>query len=95
MPESEDKVGRLQQKLYATAKADPERRFHSLRDKVYRMDVLQRAWEEVRKNRGAPGVDGVSINDIEEQGAEAFLHALQRELASAFESAGDHRPTLG
>lgn len=84
---SSEKVDRFKEELYAAAKADPKRRFHSLRDKVYRMDILQYAWDQVRKNHGAPGVDGVSIDDIEEQGAQAFLHALQRELLT-----GSYRP---
>ncbi len=52
-----DRVRALQHVLYRAAKADPERRFHALRDKVYREDVLQRAWYAVRRNNGAPGID--------------------------------------
>jgi hypothetical protein len=40
----------LQHALYRAAKANPRRRFHALRDKVYREDVLQRAWHAVRRN---------------------------------------------
>ena len=53
-----DRVRALQHALYRSAKADPNRRFHSLRDKVYREDVLWRAWVAVRANNGAPGIDG-------------------------------------
>jgi RNA-directed DNA polymerase len=49
----QDKVRELQRTLYRAAKADPGRRFHTLYDKVYRRDVLERAWELVRANRGA------------------------------------------
>jgi RNA-directed DNA polymerase len=58
---AEDKVRRLQVKLYQAAKRSPGRRFHALYDKVYRQDVLHRAWEQVRRNRGAAGVDGITI----------------------------------
>jgi RNA-directed DNA polymerase len=51
----QDKVRELQRTLYRAAKADPGRRFHALYDKVHRRDVLKRAWELVRANRGAAG----------------------------------------
>ncbi len=53
----QDKVRELQRTLYRAAKADPGRRFHALYDKVYRRDVLERAWGQVRANRGAAGID--------------------------------------
>ena len=60
-----DRVRELQRTLYRAAKADPGRRFHVLYDKVYRRDVLERAWELVRANRGAAGIDKQSIADVE------------------------------
>jgi len=50
-----DPVCALQHALYRAAKADPKRRFHALRDKIYRRDVLSRAWVAVRRNNAAPG----------------------------------------
>ena len=70
----------LQAVLYRSAKQDPTRRFHALYDKVARADVLVRAWGEVRANRGAPGVDGTSIEDVEESGVETFLEQIARSL---------------
>jgi RNA-directed DNA polymerase len=70
----------LQNGLYLAAKADVRRRSHSLHDKVCRADVLQEAWERVRKNRGAAGVDGETIQQIDEYGAERLLSELQDEL---------------
>lgn len=66
--------------LYRSAKQDPQRKFHALYDKVGRPDILARAWSEVRANRGAPGVDGISIGDIEESGVDAFLAELATAL---------------
>ncbi len=68
-----DSVRALQHALYRAAKADPGRRFHALRDKVYRRDVLQRAWEDVRRNGGAAGIDRITIADVEEYGVSRLL----------------------
>jgi RNA-directed DNA polymerase len=81
--EKVDKVRALQRVLYRSAKQEPHRRFHALFDKVARGDVLWRAWVDVATNRGAAGVDGVSIADIEAGGAvrvRAFLDGLGAEL---------------
>jgi group II intron reverse transcriptase/maturase len=82
-----DKTRELQRKLYLAAKRSPSRRFHALYDKVHRRDFLGRGWDEVRRNRGAPGVDGVTIDDIEERGVEEFLDGLAAELRD-----GTYRP---
>ncbi|MCA1704599.1 MAG: hypothetical protein LC808_15590, partial [Actinobacteria bacterium] len=62
------------------AKQDPNRRFHALYHHVGRTDILWWAWQQVRANRGAPGVDGVTIEDIEESGVGAFLDELAQAL---------------
>ena len=66
--ETLDAVRALQHALYRAAKADPGRRFHALYDKVHRRDVLQRAWSQVRRNNGAPGIDQTTLADVEEYG---------------------------
>ena len=71
-----DTVRELQRTLYRAAKADPGRRFHALYDKVYRRDVLERAWELVRANKGAAGVDQQTIADVEEYGVAKLLDEL-------------------
>jgi RNA-directed DNA polymerase len=82
-----DAVRALQHALYRAAKADPGRRFHALYDKVSRRDVLQRAWEQVRRNRGAPGIDQVTIAQVEQSGVDRLLD----KLAGALED-GSYRP---
>ncbi len=84
-----DKVRELQRRLWAAAKRAPGRRFHALYDHVWRSDVLREAWERVRRNRGAAGVDGQSIRDVEQHGVERFLEALGAELR-----AGTYRPDV-
>jgi len=83
-----DKVRQLQRQLYVCAKESRSRRFHALYDRIYRRDVLWEAWERVRRNRGAAGIDAVSIQSIEESGAEVFVDSLHEILR-----AGSYRPT--
>jgi RNA-directed DNA polymerase len=85
--EGVDRVRALQRVLYRCAKQDRDRRFHALFDKVARGDVMRRAWGEVRANRGAPGVDGVTIEQIERSGVGDFLDELAARLR-----AGKYRP---
>ena len=61
------KVRELQRRLWAAAKQSPERRFHALYDRVHRGDVLWEAWERVRANRGAAGVDQVTLAYVQEE----------------------------
>jgi len=76
-PES---VGKLQGALHAKAKKEPACRFHSLYDKLYRKDVLWHAWRCCRTNGGAPGVDGVTFEQIESGGVGGWLEELTKEL---------------
>jgi group II intron reverse transcriptase/maturase len=75
-----DRTRALQHALYRAAKADPSRRFHALFDKVCRRDVLDRAWEQVRRNRGAAGIDRVTLATVEEYGVTRLLDELAAEL---------------
>ena len=78
--ETPDKVRELQIKLYRKAKSEPGFRFYQLYDKVYREDVLLRAWVQAKANQGAPGVDGESFEAIESKGVMEWLNGLRKEL---------------
>ncbi len=75
-----DRVRGLQRRLWAAAKRSPERRFHALYDRIHRGDVLMEAWRRVRANRGAAGIDGVTLADVEAHGVERMLDELARDL---------------
>ena len=76
----EDNVRRLQGRLRDVAKQQPGRKFHALYDRISRRDVLEEAWNQVRRNQGAAGVDAQTIAAIEQDGVERFLEAIQTEL---------------
>ena len=81
-------VRELQRKLWAAAKQSPERRFHALCDRVHRGDVLWEAWCRVRENRGAAGVDRVTLAFVQEEyGVQRLLAELQTGLRE-----GTYRP---
>jgi len=71
----------LQRKLYTKAKQEPAYRFYALYDKIWRADILVFAYRLVRANKGSPGVDGMSFEDIEQTiGIDAFLLELAQDL---------------
>jgi RNA-directed DNA polymerase len=78
------KVFALRQKLYRKAKREPKFRFYTLYDRICRPDVLRAAWNRVARNEGAPGVDGVSIQQIraDAQGEVTFLKEIEESLRS-------------
>lgn len=77
---SVDKVQELQRKLYLSAKESKSRRFHAIYDKIYRDDVLLKAWKRVKWNDGNAGIDNKTIKYIEESGLEEFLKESKTEL---------------
>jgi RNA-directed DNA polymerase len=81
------KVRQLQVGLFMAAKRSRSRRFHALYDRICRGDVLAEAWERVKANKGAAGVDGETLSMIEQEGVETFLQDIQQHLRT-----GMYRP---
>jgi len=84
-----DHARKLQRTLYRVAKQQPERRFALLYDKVCRQDILQEAWQRVKSNKGAAGVDNVDIDEIREYGEARFLGEIEQGLRN-----GSYRASL-
>src|SRR5437867_6254673 len=81
------KVRELQRRLYMAAKRSPERRFHALYDRIFRGDVLEEAWRRVKAKRGAAGIDGETLDEIEQRGVAEFLRGIEQDLQE-----GRYRP---
>ena len=75
-----EKSRQLQRNLYLAAKKDKQRRFHALYDRIFRLDILWRAWKEVRENKGSAGIDNITFEMIEEYGVEEYLLDIQEDL---------------
>ena len=72
----------LRRSLYVKAKAEPSWRFWGLYVHVCKMETLREAYQMARSNDGAPGIDGVTFEAIEERGAEVFLVQIRDELVT-------------
>jgi len=77
----------LREKIYIKAKSEPDWRFWGLYVHVCKIETIEEAYRQAKANNGAPGIDGVSFKDIEEQGREAFLQAIQEDLLT-----GNYQP---
>jgi len=72
----------LRRKVYLKAKADKTWRFWGLYVHVCKMETLKWAYRDAKENNGAPGIDGITFEDIEKSGLEGFLEQIQSELVS-------------
>lgn len=75
-----DKIRTFQRKIYFKAKSEPDFRFYQLYDKIYRADILHYAYRSAKANGGSAGVDGVTFEQIESEGAEEWLSGIRKEL---------------
>jgi len=77
-----EKIFLLRQKLYRKAKLEPRFRFYALYDRIYRQDVLEAAWRRVAANGGAPGVDGITIKQVDDLagGVGGLLSSIREDL---------------
>ena len=75
-----DGMTELQSNLYQAAKRDPHRRFHALYDKLALPYVLEAAWQMVRQNNGAPGIDQQTLEQVEAEGVPEFLAGIAQAL---------------
>ena len=75
-----ERVRDFQRKLYQKAKQEKDFRFYRLYDKIYLRHFLEEAYKRVKANRGAPGVDGVTFEQIESEGLEAFLENIRKDV---------------
>jgi group II intron reverse transcriptase/maturase len=82
-----ENVRALQRALYVAAKRNGQRKFPALLDRIARPDVLRAAWEQVRRNRGAAGIDGETLKAVEVYGVERMLAELRERLLT-----GRYRP---
>ncbi|MEA3135054.1 MAG: RNA-directed polymerase, partial [Gammaproteobacteria bacterium] len=80
MIKAPDQLQDLRRKIYAKAKAEPQWRFWGLYVHVCKRETLQAAYAMAKSNDGAPGIDGVTFEAIEEQGVEEFLQQIRDEL---------------
>jgi retron-type reverse transcriptase len=83
-----EKVRQLQRRLWVCARTSKAQRFHALYDRIHRSDVLWEAWKRVRSNKGAAGVDEITLRSIEERGVTQFLEGIQADL-----KAGQYPPS--
>src|SRR5258708_176661 len=70
----------LRRRIYVKAKTEPTWRFWGLYVHVCKMETLQEAYQMAKSNKGAPGIDGITFDAIEESGVESFLKQIQDEL---------------
>ena len=82
MIKASSSVQDLRRRIYLKAKAEPAWRFWGLYVHICKMETLQEAYETAKSNDGAPGVDGVTFDAVEESGVESFLKQIRDALVN-------------
>src|SRR5208282_3463747 len=80
MTKSPSSLQDLRRRIYVKAKAEPTWRFWGLYVHVCKRETLQEAYQMAKSNKGAPGIDGITFEAIEESGVESFLKQIREEL---------------
>jgi RNA-directed DNA polymerase len=80
MTKSPSSLQDLRRRIYVKAKAEPTWHFWGLYVHVCKRETLQEAYQMAKSNNGAPGIDGITFEAIEESGVESFLKQIQEEL---------------
>lgn len=70
----------LRRRIYIKAKSEPSWRFWGLYIHVCKTETLEEAYKLAKEKNGAPGIDGITFEDIEQSGVEKFLHDIQEAL---------------
>jgi RNA-directed DNA polymerase len=77
----------LRRRIYHKAKSEKTHRFWGIFVHIAQVDTLAAAYQQAKRNGGAPGLDGRTFADIEAEGLDQFLTALRDELL-----AGTYQP---
>ena len=82
----------LRRRIYRKAKSDPKHRFWGIYVHVTKIETLEEAYRQARRNGGAPGIDGQTFDEIESSGVEALLQELRVELLEGTYKPRANRP---
>jgi RNA-directed DNA polymerase len=70
----------LRRRIYRKAKSEPTHRFWGIFVHITKIETLQEAYRQAKRNGGAPGIDGQTFDDVEREGIIPFLEELQKDL---------------
>jgi RNA-directed DNA polymerase len=80
MTKAPDRLQDLRRRIYRKAKSDQTHRFWGIFVHITKIETLEEAYHIAKRNKGAPGIDGQTFEDIEKSGLTDFLKALREDL---------------